>query len=72
MSDDRRAVELYRDGDSELRRVEVLAKCGPPAVGAPRIRDIRRGGPGVHVTYGKHCAAEINVADLSIRCTGCD
>jgi len=72
MSKDRRAVELYRDGDRELHRVDVLDKCGPPEVGEPRIRDIRRAGPGVQVTYGKHCSAEIDVSNLSVRCAGCD
>ncbi len=72
MSRDRRAIELYRDGDLDLHRVDVLGKCGPPEIGEPRIRDIRRAGPVVYVTYGKHCAATIGVADLSVTCTGCD
>jgi len=72
MSADRRAVELYRDGDRELHRADVLDKCGPPEVGEPKIRDIRRGGAGILVTYGKHCWADVSVADLSIRCVGCD
>lgn len=72
MSKDRRAVELYRDGERDLHRADVLDRCGPPGIGEPKIRDIRRAGPLVHVTYGKHCFAEVTVADLSIRCTGCD
>jgi hypothetical protein len=72
MSQDRRAVEFYRDGDRELHRGDVLDKCGSPPVGEPKIRDIRRGGPTIQITYGKHCWAEVTVADLSIRCAGCD
>ncbi len=72
ISSDQRALELKRTADAKLQRVDVLGKCGAPAVGKPYLRDPKQTGSVVHVTYGKHCAAEVAIRDLSIKCVGCD
>ena len=61
VSSDGRALEIQRPADSAIQRVDVLTRCGAPAVGEPRIREI-----------GKHCFAEVALTDLHVRCTGCD
>jgi hypothetical protein len=72
VSSDGRALEIRRSSDPNVQRVEVLAKCGLPAVGDPRIRDFKERGAVIAVTFGKHCFADVSLADLSVRCTGCD
>jgi hypothetical protein len=36
------------------------------------VRDVRRDGPKVHATIGKHCGADLSLADFSVACPGCD
>lgn len=72
ISSDGEALEVRRSTDASVQRVNILAQCGLPAIGAPRIRDIRESGGVVAVTFGKHCSADVSLADLSVRCAGCD
>ena len=72
ISSDGRAVEVKRTSDKEPLRVHVLDKCGDPAVGPPRVRDVRLIKGDIVATYGKHCWATIDVKTLAIECTGCD
>jgi hypothetical protein len=72
VSGDRRSVEVKRTMDSDIRHFDVLAKCGVPAVGEPMIRDLNLSGSVVHVTYGKHCFADLALRELALRCVGCD
>jgi hypothetical protein len=65
-------VEVKRASDKEPLRVPVLDKCGDPAVGSPRVRDVRMIKGEIVATYGKHCRATIDVKTLAIECTGCD
>ena len=67
-----RALDVKRSTDVALQTVDVLGKCGTPTVGEPRIRDFRRVGATVAVTFGKHCAADLSLVDLSVICRGCD
>ena len=72
VASDGRALEIQRPADASVQRVDVLVKCGAPRVGEPRIRDFKERGAIIEVTFGKHCFADVSVADLSVRCTGCD
>ena len=72
VSSDGRALEIQRPADSAIQRVDVLTRCGAPAVGEPRIREIKDRGALISVTFGKHCFAEVALTDLHVRCTGCD
>lgn len=72
VSPDGRALDIQRSADASVQRVDVIAKCGVPKVGEPRIRDFKKRGAAIAVTFGKHCFAEVSLADLSVRCTGCD
>jgi hypothetical protein len=72
VSADGRALEIQRPTDAGVQRIDVLAKCGPPAIGEPRIRDFKERGSIVAVTFGKHCFADVSLSDLSVRCAGCD
>jgi hypothetical protein len=72
VSKDGHALEIKRSKDPAVQRVDVLAKCGLPVVGEPRIREYKDQGGTIAVTYGKHCFADVSLIDLSVRCTGCD
>ena len=72
VSADGRALEVRRSTDAAVQTVDVLGKCGAPAIGEPRIRNFGRSGETIGVTFGKHCAAEVSLADLSVVCKGCD
>jgi hypothetical protein len=54
--------------------VDVIGACKyPSGPGAPMlVRDVRRDGAKVHATIGKHCGADLSLADFSVTCSGCD
>lgn len=72
VSRDGRALEIQRASDRVPVRVPVLDRCGDPAVGEARIRQIQSKNESVIVTYGKHCEAKVDLKTLAIECTGCD
>ena len=72
ISSDGRGVEVQRASDKVPVVVPVLDKCGDPAVGPPKVRDVRMVKGAIVATYGKHCWATIDVTTLAIECTGCD
>jgi hypothetical protein len=72
ISSDGRGVEVQRASDKVPVMVPVLDKCGDPAVGPPKVRDVRMVKGAIVATYGKHCWATIDVTTLAIECTGCD
>jgi len=72
ISSDGRGVEVQRSSDKLPVMVHVLDKCGDPAVGSPKVRDVRMVNSAIVATYGKHCWATIDVTTLAIECTGCD
>lgn len=72
ISQDGRALEIQRLGDTHAKRIDILAKCGMPAVGEPRVRAFEQSGGIIHVYFGKHCSVEITIRDFSVACTGCD
>ena len=73
VSEDGRALDVQRATDAGVQRVDVFAKCGSPNdPGEPRIREFRPVGSLVDVAFAKHCDAKVSLADLSVRCVGCD
>jgi hypothetical protein len=72
VSSDGRDLEIKRPSDREPIRVPVLERCGDPAVGAPRIRDVRSTNEDLIATYGKHCSAKVSLKTLAVECVGCD
>jgi hypothetical protein len=72
VSADGRDLEIKRASDAQPVRVPVLDRCGNPAVGTPRIRDVRRSKETVIATYGKHCFARVSLKTLTVECAGCD
>ena len=72
ISADQRALELQRLGDGKPQRIEVLEKCGVPAVGDPTIRWFEPNRDTVRVGYGKHCVASVSIRKLTVDCSGCD
>ena len=72
VSRDGRALEIQRDSDPAPIRVPVLDRCGDPAVGEAKITHIEITKQSVDVTYGKHCAAKVDLKTLAVECVGCD
>lgn len=73
VSEDGRALDVQRATDAGVQRLDVLTKCWLPSdVGEPRIREFWPVGSLVYVAYGTHCDAKVSLADLSVRCHGCD
>ena len=72
ISSDGRDLEIERAPDRKAIRVPVLARCGDPAIGMPRIQDVRSASETVFVTYGKHCLATVALETLAVACVGCD
>jgi hypothetical protein len=73
-SPDGRFVQVQFGLLGHLMNVDVIGACkylsGP---GAPMlVRDVRREGPKVHATIGKHCGADLSLANFSVTCSGCD
>ncbi len=52
--------------------VPVLDRCRDPAVGEPRIRHVSVEQGIAKLIYGKHCAADLSLEAMELRCTGCD
>jgi hypothetical protein len=73
-SPDGRFVQVQFGFLGHLMNVDVIGACKyPSGPGAPMlVRDVRRDGPKVHATIGKHCAADLSLADFSVTCSGCD
>lgn len=73
VSEDGRSLEFQRATDEGVQRVDVLAVCGPPKTGEPRVRIGWLGGSVVDVTFGLgHCDAQVSLVDLSVRRCRCD
>ena len=72
ISKDGRALEFRRSTDAKVQHIDILAKCGVPAIGKPRIGWFKRDAGSVNVVYGKHCFASVAIKDLTVSCTGCD
>jgi hypothetical protein len=72
ISKDGRALELRRSTGAKIQRIDILAKCGVPFIGAPRISGFKRDEGLVNVIYGKHCFASVAIKDLAVKCIGCD
>lgn len=71
-SPDGRSLVVTRSGKAAPIRVPVFKRCGAPSVGEPRIRDVSVESGLVTVIYGKHCAAELSLETMALKCTGCD
>jgi len=69
--DGRTLVGKNADGKESLR-VDVIEKCGSPAVGAPVIRHLAVTGSSLEVTFGKHSSASIDLKTMSLTCGGSD
>jgi len=69
--DGRRLRGLSGSG-SEVWVRDVIAECGVPAVGEPRIRHLASGSDEVHVVYGKHSFASVLITDGTVTCRGAD
>jgi len=63
---------IKRSSDTAPVRVPVLDRCGNPAVGEARIRNIEKTRSEVIASYGKHCWASLSLKDLVLECSGCD
>jgi hypothetical protein len=72
VSTDGRDLEIKRASDARPVRIPVLDRCGNPAVGEPKIRNIRRQKDVVIATFGKHCFAKVSLKTLGVDCAGCD
>jgi hypothetical protein len=70
-ADGRSLVVTPSEGAATVH-VSVLNRCGDPAVGEPRIRNVSVEHGIVTVIYGKYCAAELSLETMVLKCTGCD
>ncbi len=62
---------LAKDG-KPMWEVDVIAKCGKPAVGKAAIRHLAIKGGLVQVTYGKHSFVNVGLKTGHITCRGSD
>jgi hypothetical protein len=58
--------------DTILWKANILENYPPPLVGKPEIRFIRLDTNYVFVTFGKHCFANVDISNGSIKYLGCD
>lgn len=63
-------IKRKQDGKTEL--LNVIERCGVPAVGEPKIRNVYTSDTQVQITYGKHCAAVLSLTTSQFSCSGCD
>jgi len=69
--DGRTLLAKNADGKETLR-VDVIEKCGSPAVGAPVIRHLAVTGSSLEVTFGKHSSASVDLKTMTLACGGSD
>jgi hypothetical protein len=69
--DGRTLLAKNADGQETLR-VDVIEKCGSPAVGAPVIRHLAVTGTSLGITFGKHSAASVDLKSMTLTCEGSD
>jgi hypothetical protein len=69
---DGRVVAAHDAQGQELLRVDMIEKCGTPAVGSPVVRDVSLEQGKIHVVMGKHTFAVIDLESKSVECTGSD
>ena len=69
---DGRTVTARDAQGQELLRVDMLEKCGTPAVGNPVVRNVSLEQGKIHVVMGKHTFAVIDLESKSVECTGSD
>lgn len=64
---------VVRMGDMGApRTVDVIGSCGAPAVGEPKVREVKVTGTLVQVVYGKHSFASVDPVTGKVTCKGSD
>jgi hypothetical protein len=53
-------------------RVNIIKTCGEPMVGKPAIRHLRLEADKIHITFGKHDFASVDLQDGKAECLGAD
>jgi myo-inositol-hexaphosphate 3-phosphohydrolase len=69
---DGQTMVIVREQDGTTELFNIIERCGTPAVGKSKIRDLRIVDTQVQITYGKHCAAAFSLKTSQLSCSGCD
>ncbi|HUT76597.1 MAG TPA: hypothetical protein VM285_02865 [Polyangia bacterium] len=69
---DGRVLVAKSNAGKETFRLDVIAKCGTPAIGAPVIRHLAVQGSSLEITFGKHSSAALDLASMTLACKGSD
>jgi hypothetical protein len=70
IEDEQQVIAMQNDKVKWL--APIIATCGKPNTGKPKIRNIKITSDKLMVTYGKHASAEIDIKTGKITCLGED
>lgn len=68
---DLQTLTAYKDGKVKWE-LNIVDSCGKPKVGKPEIRFIELNNHEIHLTFGKHSFAKVNISNGKLNCMGAD